>query len=113
MHEMSLAEGVLQIIEDNAVQQGYRRVTEVRLVIGALSGVEMEAIAFCLDVVLKNSIADGANIELERVAGRGFCLACGETVEIEALFDACPTCGRYQVQATGGMEMQIKDMLVE
>ena len=38
MHEMSIAEGILQIVEDAAAQQGFKRVTEVRLEIGALSG---------------------------------------------------------------------------
>jgi hydrogenase nickel incorporation protein HypA/HybF len=113
MHEMSLAEGILQIVEDAAAQRGFNRVTEVRLEIGALSGVEVEALGFCLDVVLKGSIADGARVELERLPGRGWCLGCGEAVEIAALYEACPKCGSYQVQATGGTEMRVKDLLVE
>jgi hydrogenase nickel incorporation protein HypA/HybF len=113
MHEMSIAEGILQIVEDAATQQGFKRVTEVRLEIGALSGVEIEALNFCLDVVLKNSIAEGARLELEKVPGQGYCLGCGETVPVNALYDACPKCGSYQVQATGGTEMRVKDLLVE
>lgn len=113
MHEMSLAEGILQIVEDAAAQQAFRRVTEVRLEIGALSGVEIEALSFCLDVVLKGSVADGARVELQHIPGQGFCLACGETVPVNALYDACPRCGSYQVQATGGTEMRVKDLLVE
>jgi len=113
MHEMSLAEGILQIVEDAAAQQGFQRVTEVRLEIGALSGVEVDALSFCLDVVLKDSVADGARIELEKLPGRGYCLGCGETVPVNALYEACPKCGSYQVQATGGMEMRVKDLLVE
>lgn len=113
MHEMSLAEGILQIVEDTAARQGFKRVTEVRLEIGALSGVEAQALSFCMDVVLKGSVAEGARVELERIPGRGYCLGCGETVEIDALYDACPQCGSYQVQATGGTEMRVKDLLVE
>ncbi len=113
MHELSLAEGILQIVEDAAAQQGFKRVTEVRLEIGALSGVEVEALSFCLDMVLKDSIAAGARVELEKVPGTGFCLECGETVPVNALYDACPKCGSYQVQATGGTEMRVKDLMVE
>jgi len=113
MHEMSLAEGILQIVEDAAARQDFKRVTEVRLEIGALSGVEAEALNFCLEVVLKGSVAEGARVVLERAPGRGWCLGCGETVEIQALYDPCPKCGGYQVQATGGTEMRVKDLLVE
>lgn len=110
---MSLAESVLQIVEETAARQDFRRVTEVRLEIGALSGVEVDALSFCLDVVLKGSVADGARIELERVPGQGYCLGCGETVCVNALYDPCPKCGSYQVQATGGTDMRVKDLLVE
>jgi hydrogenase nickel incorporation protein HypA/HybF len=113
MHEMVLAEGILQIVEDAAAKQGFARVKEVRLEIGALSGVEPEALTFCLDVVFRESVAADARVELERLPGRGFCLECGQNVEIAALYDACPNCGGFQVQATGGTEMRVKDLLVE
>jgi len=113
MHEMALAEGILQIVEDAAAQQDFKRVTEVRLEIGALSGVEPDALTFCLEAVFKGSVAEGARVELERLPGQGFCLACAETVAVAALYDACPKCGGYQVQATGGTEMRVKDLLVE
>jgi hydrogenase nickel incorporation protein HypA/HybF len=37
MHEMSLAEGVLQLIEDSARQQSFRKVVTVWLEIGELA----------------------------------------------------------------------------
>ncbi len=113
MHEMSIAEGVLQVIEDAASKQNFEYVTEVHLEIGALSGVEVEALSFCMEAVLKGSIADGAKVELTRSPGQGFCLACAETVPMNALFDACPKCGSYQVQSTSGTEMRVKDLLVK
>ncbi len=113
MHEMALAEGILQIIEDTARQQGFSRVREVRLEIGALSGVEVEALSFCMDAVLANTLAEGATVTFERLPGVGWCMACGQSVPIQALYDACPECGSHQVQATGGSEMRVKDLLVD
>lgn len=113
MHEMSLAEGILQIAEDSAAREGFERVKEIRLEIGALAGVEVDALRFCLDVVLKGSLANGARVALETLPGRGWCLACGGEVEIAALYDPCPRCGGYQVQATGGTELRVKDLLVD
>ena len=113
MHEMSLAESILQIVENAAAAQGFQRVKEVRLEIGALAGVEMEALRFCLDVVFRGSVAEGADLEFEQGPGQGFCLDCARSVPIQALYEACPVCGGYQVQATGGTEMRVKDLLVE
>jgi hydrogenase nickel incorporation protein HypA/HybF len=113
MHEMSLAEGILGIVEDAARAQGFSKVKEIRLEIGALAGVEIEALKFSLDVVLNDSVASGAALGLEAVPGSGWCMRCAQTVSIGALYDACPQCGSYQVQATGGTEMRVKDLLVE
>lgn len=41
MHEMSLAEGVLTLLETQAQQQNFKRVKQVWLRIGALAGVEV------------------------------------------------------------------------
>ncbi|MCU0841667.1 MAG: hydrogenase maturation nickel metallochaperone HypA [Thiobacillaceae bacterium] len=113
MHEMSLAEGILQIVEAAAREQGFARVREIRLEIGALSGVEVEALRFALDAVLAGGVAAGARVEMIDTPGQGWCMACGQTVAIAALYDACPRCGGYQVQPTGGMEMRVRDLLVE
>ncbi len=113
MHEMSLAEAVLQLIEDAAAAQSFSRVTLVILEIGALSSVEPESLAFCFDAVTHGSIAEGARLEMLEVPGSGWCLPCGRTVAMALLYDACPHCGSYQVQVTGGTEMRVKELEVE
>lgn len=113
MHEMSLAEGILEIVADTARAQGATRVRDITLEIGALAGVEVDALRFCLDTVLRNSVAAGARVSVERVPGRGWCLACSTEVEIAQLYDPCPRCGAYQVTPTAGRDMRVKDVLLE
>lgn len=113
MHEMSLAEGVLQVIEDSAKSGGFTRVKTVWLEIGALAGVEAEAMRFCFDAVVRNTLAEGAKLEILATEGQGWCLSCGKTVSIGQRYDPCPLCGGYQVQPSGGMEMRVKELEVE
>lgn len=113
MHEMSLADGVLELIEDVAREQGFSRVTAVFLEIGQLAAVEREALAFCFDAVTRGSIAEGARLEMLEVAGSGWCMQCAQTVPMQALHDACPCCGGYRLRATGGTEMRVKELEVE
>jgi hydrogenase nickel incorporation protein HypA/HybF len=113
MHEMSLAEGVLQIIEDSAKTQNFSRVKTVWLEIGQLAGVEAEAMKFCFDAVTRDSIAQDAKLEIVEKPGQAWCLHCAETVQVQALYDACPKCGSHQVQVTGGNEMRVKELDVE
>lgn len=113
MHEMSLAEGVLQLMEDAAVNQGFARVKAVWLEIGQLSAVEVEAMRFCFDAVTRGSLAEGATLNIIELPGEGWCMQCAATVAIGERFGACPQCGSHQVQATGGTEMRVKELEVE
>ena len=113
MHEMSLAEGVLQLVEATARRENARRVKTVVLEIGRLSSVEPEALAFCFEAVTHGSLAQGAALEIVAVPGQGWCLPCGATVAMAALWGACPRCGSHQVQPTGGTEMQVKEIEIE
>jgi hydrogenase nickel incorporation protein HypA/HybF len=112
MHEMSLAEGVLQLIEDAAREQHFAQVTTVWLEIGQLSGVEVEAMKFCFDAVTRDSVADGARLEIVSVPGVGWCMTCSKPVPMAEVFGECPQCGGYQLQVTGGTEMRVKELEV-
>lgn len=112
MHEMALAEGVLGLIETAQQRQGFAQVSAVRMEIGALAGVEVEALRSCLEIVLLRSVARGAEIEFNIAPGSGFCLDCAQTVPIETLYADCPRCAGPHVQATGGLAMRVLDLTV-
>lgn len=113
MHEMSLAEGVLQLIEDAAQRERFGRVKTVWLEIGRLSSVEPDALAFCFDAVTHGSIAEGSRLEFIETPGSGWCPQCNETVAMNALYDACPHCGGYSLKVSSGTEMRVKELEVE
>ena len=90
MHEMALAESMLEIVEQTARDNGAGCVTLVRIEIGALSHVEPEALRFCFDVVTRASLADGARLDIRTTPGEAWCMPCGTTVPLPRLGDACP-----------------------
>ncbi len=110
MHEMALAESVVQIVESQATAAGAEKVLAVRLEIGALSHVEPGALAFCFDAVTARGIAAGAKLEIDHVPGKGWCHDCMAEVDIARLGDPCPACGGYTIQVSGGRELRVKDI---
>jgi hydrogenase nickel incorporation protein HypA/HybF len=110
MHEMSLMESVREIVEDAARANGARRVTTVRLRIGALAAVDPEALRFCFDVVMHGSVAAGAALEIDSEPGEAWCWDCAAAVVLLAEGADCPTCGGHRLQVTGGTEMRVKDI---
>lgn len=112
MHEMSLAESVREIIEEAAQDQGFKQVKTVWLEIGQLACVEMEAMRFCFDAAMKDSIAEGARLEIVETAGQGRCAQCGSEAHIETLYEACPQCGSHAVQVIAGDALRVKELEV-
>jgi hydrogenase nickel incorporation protein HypA/HybF len=110
---MSLAEGIIQLIEDSAAKNDFRRVKTVWLEIGQLAGVEAEAMRFCFDAVTRGGIAEGALLDIIETPGQGRCFDCNRTVPVAARFEQCPLCGGYGVEVTGGTEMRVKELEVE
>ncbi|GAB4258341.1 MAG: hydrogenase maturation nickel metallochaperone HypA [Pararhodobacter sp.] len=112
MHEMSLCEGIRQVIEEQARANGVTRVRRVRLEIGRFAGVEKPALEFAFDVVMRGSVAEGAELVMLDLPGRALCYDCGKDVEIAHRLDPCPDCGSGRLMPTGGDEMRIKDLEV-
>lgn len=113
MHEMSLCESIVQTLEEQARVQDYQQVQVVRLEIGALAGVEVEAMRFGFEVVTRGTLAEGAELDIIEVDGQAWCLPCGKSVSVKQRFDACPDCGSYQLQITSGEELRIKELEVQ
>ena len=112
MHELSLAEGIRDIVCDQARLHGFDRVTCLRVEIGRFAGVEKPALAFAFDIAMQGSPAEGARLEMIDLPGQALCYDCMMTVEIADRLDPCPRCGGGKLLPQGGDEMRIRDMEV-
>ena len=113
MHELSLAEGILRVLDQTRERDPFERITQLRLEVGALAGVEIESLRFALKCIAANTILAGASIEIDQPPGNAWCLPCGQNVAITSRLDACPHCGGFQLQPTGGTALRVVDMQVE
>jgi hydrogenase nickel incorporation protein HypA/HybF len=113
MHEISLCRSLLQVIERQSEQQHFRRVKTVRLEVGALAGVEPAALEFSFAAVMKQTLAEGARLEIIRVPAQGWCEQCGRSIVIEQRIDSCPVCHAFPLGITAGDELNLKELEVE
>ena len=113
MHEMSLCEGILQLLESEASKQKASRINKVWVEVGQLTCVEAEALKFCYDMVVANSVAHGSKLVIESIAGRAWCERCQTHVGIEELYSICDHCGNSRLEITNGEELRVKEMEIE
>jgi hydrogenase nickel incorporation protein HypA/HybF len=110
MHELSLAENVLEIAEDRRRQAHAGKIASIALEIGQLSAVEPEALRFAMDALIPDSTAAGARVEYQLVAGSALCRGCATGFTLENLYDACPHCQSFDKQILAGDKLLIKSV---
>jgi hydrogenase nickel incorporation protein HypA/HybF len=111
MHELSLLESMLALVEDE--RQAFSRVRTICVHVGALGHVEPDALRFCFDAMTRGTIADGAQLRIVTIPGQGCCSDCDQVVALEDRFAGCPHCGNVQVRMTAGNELRLAELEVE
>ena len=110
MHEMSLAESMLQLVEETAHREQAKCVKTILIEIGQLACVEPEALKFCFEAVSRRTMAEGSRLEIVSVAGTAHCPRCQCVVPLETLYDACPLCGLQPLPPLSGTEMRVREI---
>ncbi len=113
MHESSLTEDLFAHTMEHAREADARRVTHIRVLIGALSDATPESISFYFKTMAAGTIAEGADLEFEQAPGRAHCSSCDRDVKIDELFGACPECGAFALTVTGGNAVYLDSLEVE
>ncbi len=112
MHEMSICANIVEILEEQAITQGFRQILRLNLGIGQLSGIEPDALCFSFDVVAQGSVAEGSKLQIEEIAGRGWCDSCSREVTLPERFAPCPLCGAVGLLPRSGTELKIQNIEV-
>ena len=113
MHELTLAERAIDIVEAAARQAEAHRVTHIRLAIGALAHVDADRLQYCCEVVSRGTLAEGAQLIIERLPGRAWCKPCNANVVLDRIGEPCPLCTGYELEITDGDQMQVLDVRIE
>ena len=122
MHELSVASAIAETAIRHA--QG-RRVVAVELKLGALRQVVDDSLVFLFGIATRETLCEGARLEIEPITGLLRCRACGaewdpapapayEDGELFALPRfRCPACGEAGAEVLAGDELLVDSIEVE
>ena len=115
MHEFSIAESVVSSVAPQARANRADRVTVVRLRIGAMTDIVREALEFAWDVACEEQgdLFAGCKLEIEEIAPRSACMACGTEFDHDRFHPRCPSCGSGQTLVMRGRELDIASFDIE
>lgn len=112
MHELSIALGIIDLVEAEARRNGAYAVQEVELEIGMLAGVEIQTLEFALQSAVKETLLEHAKIVKIYNEGIGYCNDCNLSFSVATLFSPCPSCNSYCVKIIKGKELRVKSIVV-
>jgi hydrogenase nickel incorporation protein HypA/HybF len=112
MHEMGIANSVLDAVRSETHRFPDGHVYKVGVRIGELAGVNPDAMSFCFEALVRGTELEPLALEIEYCPRRYQCRACGHSyTAAEDLI--CPKCGVTESQFLGGDELEIAYLEVE
>ena len=108
MHELSISNSLIEIVAELVSQAGGGKVTAVNLQIGALSCIHPSALEFCFDLVSKDTVLDGAKLNIDNIPVTIYCVQCDREFELPGIQSfCCPTCETPSAAIRRGRELDI------
>lgn len=108
MHELSITQSVVEAVCEHSLG---RPVRSVRIEVGRISGVVVESMEFCFELVAAGTPVEGARLEFDQPEGRAHCRGCNSDFTVDDLILLC-SCGSADVEITAGRELRIMTMEV-
>lgn len=114
MHEVSIAQGMLDIALDYCGKNGYSTIKSIKVKIGKAAGVVPDSLQFAFETLKPETIAEHATLIIDEVPVSGVCNNCGRHFTVEEPYVInCPICGSMSLKIETGRELNIVEMDVE
>ncbi len=107
MHEMSIAEMLLNIVLNEAHSHSISMIEKILVQIGEMAAVNSEALKFCFSVISKDTIAENAILDIEIVPIVARCQKCGLIFQVENFSFKCPDCDIITNDWISGREITV------
>jgi hydrogenase nickel incorporation protein HypA/HybF len=109
MHERLLGHELVTAIRHAAAARGLSRVRRAHVSVGTLRQIDPTALELCFQAAAPGSVAEGAELAIERPLAVAWCLSCRADVVVRRRGDACPNCGGHRLRFVAGDECRVLD----
>ncbi|MCL2115789.1 MAG: hydrogenase maturation nickel metallochaperone HypA [Methanobrevibacter sp.] len=120
MHELSMADGILKAVLENAQKNEATEVIEVTIEIGKMALINPEQVKFMLDVLSEDTIANKSKFIIEEIPIEIQCSNCGFEGKVDGddldhytPIVECPKCENNRVSIINGKDCTVKSIVVE
>jgi hydrogenase nickel incorporation protein HypA/HybF len=114
MHELAIAQSIIDAVGEKAATCNATRIKSVRLLIGEASGIFADSLTFSFEMLASfDPVLDGARLLIDEVPHRAHCRHCNCVFAVAHFIARCPACQTWDTEIVSGDELQILEMEIE
>ena len=113
MHELGIAEEILGAIRRESVLRDGAVVRRAGLRVGELAGVDVEALRFSFEAIVRDTEFESLKLNIETCPHRRRCSQCDAEFAVKDYDLKCPECRSEQSNCIGGDELDLAYLEVE
>lgn len=110
MHELSIAQNIIEIINQNVQYENLTSVKNVKVKIGKLSNILPDSLLFCFDSIKVDSPLVNCELIINQSPVLIECGDCKKQSEIESPIFSCPNCKSNKIKIIGGSELIVEQI---
>ena len=107
MHELSVAQGILDLVQHYVPEGQAPDVRAVTVRVGALSGIVADSLEFCFSAIVAGTPYSRARLAIDRVPTRAACRRCSREFDVDRLVFRCPHCDGTDIRLVSGDDLQV------
>lgn len=113
MHELSIAEGILDIVRETLRDRPDAVVEKVFVDVGALVAVVPDSLDFCYGAITAGTPLAASELVIREVPIAVRCRDCGGQSEVESFVFRCPHCDGRRLETLSGNELSVTGIEVQ
>lgn len=110
---MAIALSIIEIANEEALRANAKIINKIEIEIGTISGIEISALEFSLDIAVRNTLLENAEREIISIPAKAECLECNSTFELTTFYEPCPSCKSFTNKIIQGKELKIKSINID
>ncbi len=110
MHELSIAQDIVEIVNRNVPVNELKDVRTVNIKIGEMSGVVPDSLEFCFQAITSETQLKDARLLVEHVPFVVFCNSCRKNFTNNTGIRICPSCSGSDTSVISGIELEVTEI---
>ena len=107
MHELGIAENILDIVRQSVPDGRASAVVNIRIRVGPFAGIVPDSLKFCFAAIVADTNMANASLQIEQTPLVALCRDCGNKSEVKKFVFFCPVCCGVNLEIVSGKELEI------